>query len=341
MELNGMSIPAFSRLILLVTAFFCALVSSVPAQSQDDVVKIESNLVQLNVGVVDHKGNPVTNLSPNDFVVYEDNVRQRIVSFEPAAAPFSLALLLDVSGSTITFRQQLQQAALRFLDALGPGDRVSIIAFNEKTKTLANFTSDRHKLAWAISIADGRGGTELYSALDYALRQLAREGSRRKAIIVLTDGLDTQMRNADRSATVNANSNEEALSAVKPEASRPLNAVLHLADQQGVTIYPLALPSGDPRHLPIPTPQLTAIYSAAHKRLETLANRTGGQLSEIRRLDEMMKVYVEVAADLRRLYTLAYQPPGDRARDGRWRSVRVEVNLPDLTARSKPGYYAH
>jgi VWFA-related protein len=310
------------------------------SQEREDVVRIESNLVQLNVGVVDHKGSAVRDLSASDFVVYEDNVRQKIVSFESGAAPFSLALLLDVSGSTLTFRQQLKQSALRFLEALGLDDRVTVIAFNEKSKTLVDFTSDPKKLAWAISIAEGKGGTELYGALEYALKQVAKETKRRKAIVVLTDGLDTQMRNADCAATTNATTNDEALAAVKPNASRLLNSVLRLADQQGVTIFPLALPSGDPRHLPLPSPQLTAIYSAARLRLETLANRTGGRLSEIHRLEDMLRLYVEVAADLRRLYTIAYQAPGERPRDGRWHDIRVEVARPDLIARTKPGYYA-
>src|SRR5215210_1452905 len=96
----------------------------------NDVVRVETNLVQLNVGVVDRQGRAVTNLSRNDFIVYEDDARQPIVNFEPATAPFSLVLLLDMSGSTLTFRSTLKQTALRFIDALGPGDRVSVIAFN-------------------------------------------------------------------------------------------------------------------------------------------------------------------------------------------------------------------
>lgn len=304
------------------------------------MVRVESTLIQLNVGVADSRGRAITDLAVSEFVVYEDGVRQKVVSFESTATPFSLVLLLDMSGSTLSFRPTLKQSALRFIDALAPEDRVAVIAFNEKAETLTDFIADRRKIASAIEVAEGRGGTELYKSLAYALKQLADEGKRRKAIVVLSDGLDTGMRNNDRAATTNASTNEEAIAALKPEVSVPLAAVLDAADRQGVTIYPLALPSGDPGLLPIQTPQITAIYAAGRVRLEALANRTGGRLHEIRRLEDLGRLYAEVAAELRTLYSIAYQSAGARTRDGRWRAIRVEVMRPDLLARSRPGYYA-
>ena len=106
--------------------------------------------MQLNVGVVDARGYAVTSLVRNDFTVYEDGVKQPILNFEPTDTPFSLVLLLDMSGSTVNFRQQLKQAARRFLDALGPDDRVAVIQFNAKVKNLSGFTTNRKKSAWAI-----------------------------------------------------------------------------------------------------------------------------------------------------------------------------------------------
>ena len=323
---------------LSVVLFFVPPLAN--GQTDDDVVRIDTNLIQLNIGVVDRRGNPVLDLQRDNFIVYEDGVRQSITSFESITTPFSLALLLDMSGSTLGFRQNLKLAAWRFIDALAPEDRVAVIGFNERTDLIANFTTDRKKIAWAIERADGRGGTELYSALDYALKQLASEGSRRKAIIVLTDGLDTSMRNVDRSASAKAQTDQEAVASIKPETSRSLTAVLDAADRQGVTIYPLALPSGDLKRLPIVTPQITAIYTAARVRLETLARRTGGQVSDIRQLQALAKTYASVAADLRTLYTVSYQSSGGRERDGRWREIRVDVNRSEVVARTRPGYYA-
>ena len=310
------------------------------AQDADEIVRTNVSLVQLNVGVVDGQGRAITSLSQNDFSVYEDGVRQRISQFESTNAPFSLVLLLDTSGSTISFRQQLKLASLRFLDALAPEDRVAVVQFNAKIKKLADFSNHRRQTAYAIELAEGAGETYLYEALKYALKELAKEGKRRKAIVVLTDGLDTQMRNLDRRAVAKAQTDEEALAAIKPDASASLNAVLNDADRQGVTIYPLALPSGDPKRLPLPGPDITGIYAAARRRLQSLANRTGGRLTEINRLDQMARLYAEVAADLRTLYTVAYQPPGDRPRDGKWHSIRIEVTYPELIARTRPGYFA-
>jgi Ca-activated chloride channel homolog len=314
-------------------------VLSARAQEPDDVVRTDVSLVQLNVGVVDARGRAVTSLSRNDFTIYEDGLKQPILHFEPTDAPFSLVLLLDTSGSTVNFRQQFKQAAWRFLDALAPEDRVAVIQFNAKIKSLAGFSTDRKKTAYAIQIADGAGDTHLYDALKYALNELDKEGSRRrKAIVVMTDGLDTNLRNSDRGQAAHAQSDEEAVASIDAKASSALNAVLTAADRQGVTIYPLALPSGDPKRLPLPDPVITGIYSAARTRLQSLADRTGGRLNEIERLDQMARLYAEVAADLRSLYTVAYR--GDRARDGKWHEIRIEVAQPQLIARTKPGYFA-
>ena len=326
--------------LVLFIAFLAVFAPvSANAQDPDDIIRTETSLVQLNIGVVDKQGRAVTSLTRNDFVVYEDGVRQSIELFEPAQAPFSLVLLLDMSGSTITFRQQLKLASQRFLDALAPEDRVSVIQFNAEVKSLTGFSTNRQKTAYAIEIAQGQGETHFYKALRYALKELEKEGKRRKAIVVLTDGLDTHLRNSDRATLTKAQTNEEALATIKPDQSAELNAVLEAADRQGVTIYPLALPSGDPARLPLPTPNIIGIYAAARSRMQSLADRTGGRLNEINRLQYMAQLYREVAANLRTLYTVAYQAKGDRPR-GKWHEIKVEVAQPDLTARTKPGYYA-
>lgn len=320
----------------LVTLFVAAPMT---AQEVDDIVRTETTLVQLNIGVVDKQGRAVTSLTQKDFVIYEDGVKQAIQHFEPVDAPFSLVLMLDMSGSTLNFRQQLKLASQRFLDALAPEDRVAVVQFNKDVKSLTGFSVDRAKTYYAIEIATGAGETNFYQALKYALRELEKEGKRRKAIVVLTDGLDTQLRNADRSTLAKAQTNEEALATIDPHSSADLNSVLAMADRQGVTIYPLALPSGDPKRLPLQTPNIVGIYAAARARLQSLADRTGGHLNEINQLQYMAQLYREVAANLRSLYTVAYQPKGERPR-GKWHEIKVEVAYSELTARTKPGYFA-
>lgn len=323
--------------LILAGLFLTAPAAS--AQEPDEVLKVNTALVQLNVGVVDRQGRPITNLSRNEFAVYEDEVLQPITDFEPTTAPFSLVLLLDMSGSTQSFRPTLKQSAYRFLDALSPNDRVALITFNEKVKKLVDFTTDLRKIAGSIESADGKGNTHFYKALEAALELLGKEGQRRKAIVVLSDGLDTEMSNLDRASASHAHTNEEALASVKPETSAPLNAVLRAADRQGVTIYPLALPSGDPKRIAFPAPTQVAIYNAARTRMQALADRTGGRLNEIRRLEDLGRIYAEVAAELRTLYTVVYRPINTNTPAGRLRTIRLEVARPGLIARTRSGYY--
>ncbi len=328
-------------MILSFAALLIVIPCGIQAQQPDDVITTNTALVQLNVGVVNKAGQAVTSLSSTDFVVYEDGVRRPIVAFEPTEAPFSLVMLLDMSGSTVNFRQQIQSAALRFLDALAPQDRVAVVQFNGKgVSSLLGFSTDRNRVAYAITLATGSGNTPLYDALKFSLKELSHEGKRRKAVVVLTDGLDTQVRNSDRAIVSKAEASEVG-TAIKAETNSQVVSVLSDADRQGVTIFPLALPSGDPKRLPLPDPSITAMYAAARTRLQLLANRTGGRLHEIRRLDDLAKLYAQVAADLRTLYSIAYQPPNPGSHDGKWREIRVEIARADLVASTKPGYYAH
>ncbi len=189
-----------------------------------------------------------------------------------------------------------------------------------------------------FSVANGRGKTQLYKAIDFALEKLAKEGKRRKAIIVLTDGVDSTVRDEDREILEKIKSTDIA-TAIKPEKSDTLSRLLNKSDAQGITIYPLALPTGDPFKLADPTPTQIAMFSAARSRLQILAERTGGTLNTINRLEEMGRLYAAVAADLRALYTVEYQSSNDK-RDGKWREIKIDVNNPELISRTRQGYFA-
>jgi Ca-activated chloride channel homolog len=304
----------------------------------DDPIKVESAIVRVNVGVVDLRGRPVTTLGRQDFEVFEDGTKQAITRFETTTAPFSVVMLLDMSGSTKSFRQNIQLSATRFLDALNADDRVAVVEFYSKINLLNDFTTDKARAAYSISAANGSGDTDLYKALLFSLDKLSKESSRRKAIVVLTDGVDTQMRNEDRKLLASLRP-ESVATALRPEASDALNRILSRSDLQGVTIYPLALPTGDPAKLADPSPLQIELYRAARSRLRLMAERTGGTLNEIQRLDQMATLYAAVAADLRTLYTLEYQPSNIK-RDGQWRAIKVGVANPEFVSRSKTGYFA-
>lgn len=328
-----MILPRTWLLLLLTTASFLTA-----AAQDDDPIRIDSSIVRLNVGVVDKRGRPITDLVQGSFEIYEDGVKQQISRFEPSAAPFSVVIMLDMSGSTLGFRQVLKQSAFRFIDALSPSDRVAVVEFYDKINLRNDFTTDRGTIAHSIEASNGRGKTQLYKALDFALEKLSNEKSRRKAIIVLTDGVDTAIKDQDRNILENVN-DDKVLTTLRPEANEILNRVLGRSDAQGVTIYPLALPTGDPDKLADPTNRQIAMFRAARARLQIVADRTGGQLNTINRLEEMGRLYAQVAADLRTLYTIEYQPENTK-RDGKWRAIRIDVTTPDLISRTRQGYFA-
>jgi len=323
-----------SALLVLVCTFAMTRVFG----QVDDPVNVDTSIVRVNIGVVDPRGRPIINLARPNFSVLEDGVKQDITHFELASAPFSVVMMLDMSGSTKSFRQNIALSAARFLDALAPEDRVSVIEFYSKVNVLNEFTSDRERILHSIQVANGSGETNLYKAFEIALEKLAKEGNRRKAIVVLTDGVDTKAKNLDRDF-LSKLKGQEVLTAIKPDSNETLARLLDRADRLGVTIYPLALPTGDPAKLADPTPVQVAMYSAARSRLQLVADRTGGTLNAITRLDEMSRLYALIAADLRTLYTIEYQP-ANLNKDGKWRSIKVEVTEPGLIARSRQGYFA-
>jgi VWFA-related protein len=304
----------------------------------DDPVRVDSSIVRLNVGVVDDRGRPITTLPQSSFTIYEDGVKQEISRFVAAPAPFSVVMMLDMSGSTRSFRQNIQMAAARFLDALATDDRLAVVEFYSKVNLLNDFTTDRRTAFHSISVANGSGDTDFYKGLLFALEKLSGEKNRRKAIVVLTDGVDTDAQDADRKLLANLK-DDEIPTAIKPEMNEVLRRILDRSDAQGVTIYPLALPTGDPARLADPTPRQVAMYTAARARLKLVADRSGGTLNSIRRLEDMGTLYALVAADLRTLYTIEYQPTNDK-RDGKWRAIKVEVDRNDLIPRSRQGYFA-
>jgi Ca-activated chloride channel family protein len=328
-----MFLSRISILLLLLASFALVCVGQ-----DDDPVRVDSAIVRVNVGVVDDRGRSITTLDRSNFTVYEDGVKQDISSFVAAPAAFSVVMMLDMSGSTKSFRQNIQMAASRFLDALHPEDRIAVIEFYSKVNVLNDFTTDRRVAFHSISVANGSGDTDLYKGLMVALDKLSGEKNRRKAIVVLTDGVDTDAQDADRKFLSNL-TDEQIPMAIKPETNETLRRVLDRADAQGVTIYPLALPTGDPAKLADPTPRQVAMYTAARARLKMVADRTGGTLNSIRRLEDMGYLYALVAADLRTLYTIEYQPTNDK-RDGKWRTIKVNLDRQDLIPRARQGYFA-
>jgi VWFA-related protein len=146
----------YSYRFLPILAIILTFAFATFAQDEDPV-KVDTSIVRLNVGVVDQKGQPITNLNRGNFTLYEDGVKQQISRFEPSTAPFSVVMLLDMSGSTLGFRQVLKMSAGRFVDALAPDDRVAVVEFYDKINLRNDFTTDRRIVLHSIEASNGRG----------------------------------------------------------------------------------------------------------------------------------------------------------------------------------------
>ena len=209
-------------------------------------------------------------------------------------------MILDMSGSTLGFRQTIQQSAFRFVDALAPNDRIAVIEFYDKVNLLNDFTENRKTVGHSISVANGRGKTQLYKAINLALQKLNGEGNRRKAIIVLTDGVDTDVRDNDRSFLEKIKE-ENILTAIVPDKSEILNRVLNRAGRSGRNDLPAG--SADGRSGKISRTDTRSGGDVFRRPFasRTLAKRTGGTLE----CDQSSRRNGQILCRSRRRYSLA------------------------------------
>ncbi|MFN2596466.1 MAG: VWA domain-containing protein [Pyrinomonadaceae bacterium] len=161
-------------------------------QGDEDALRVETTLVTVPASVLERGGRYVPDLTREDFRVFEDGVEQRVAHFAPVEAALTVALLIDTSDSLRFRLEDVRRAALAFLDQLRAGDRVMIVTFDSQINILCEPTEDHDKARRAVAAAGTAGGTRLYDALDFVIRQRlggARTG--RKAVVLFTDGADT------------------------------------------------------------------------------------------------------------------------------------------------------
>src|SRR5215475_2874862 len=177
----------------LMVAALAAFVPQLAAQEAQDKQRqdkqTEMGTIRLNT---DRDGNRVSGvLKSSDFVIYEDGVRQAINSFSATDAPFNLVLLLDTSGSASHEIELMRRAALRFLDELRPGDRVAVIQFSKEVELLKDLTSERAEIEDALRLLKSGSGTSFYDSLKLAIDEVFKEVEGRKAVVALSDGVDS------------------------------------------------------------------------------------------------------------------------------------------------------
>lgn len=293
--------------------------------SEGDVIRVDTELVSVNVSVVDRGTNHgVNDLTKDDFRLYEGNTQQQIAHFESSTAPFNLLLLIDLSGSTTKVVELIKAAALHFVEAARPFDRIAVITFAGGQVVVSPLTSDHDALRRRISaIQRPDGSTRLYDSVVFAVDEAFREAkdSRRNAIVVISDGLDSVMPNVTGEGSTQTY--QEMLRRVKE-----FDGVLYSIWTDTQSYEPLS---------PLDIQQET--FDLAHDQMKELADAGGGAFYECEQISDLAGAYDRVVADLGTLYTLSYRPT-NKLRDGSWRTIRVNVNRPNTVARGKRGYFA-
>lgn len=301
------TVPA--AVLLAVPAVLAIAPPGPPAQPQ--VFRAGVELVSLNVTVTDAQNRFVTDLDEADFSVFEDGAAQELRFFSRTNLPIAMSLLIDSSASMEQRMSVAQDAAAGFARRIRPLDLGQVIDFDSRVEILQGFTSATDALERAIRMTAPGGSTALHNAVYISLKELARvrakspDEIRRQAIVVLSDGEDT-------SSLVS------------------FDEVLELAKRSETAIYSIGL---QPR-------ESAALkgFREAEFVLKQFAQETGGRAHFVQRAEELRDIYGQIADELSSQYTLGYVPKNPK-RDGAFRRLVVQVNRPNLTARTKRGYY--
>ncbi|MDT7780881.1 MAG: Ca-activated chloride channel [Acidobacteriota bacterium] len=301
---RGFKSKSFLTLSLLACLLTCATNVLAQRNDEDEVVRVNSDLVVLNVTVTDKQGLYIHKLSRLDFKIFEDGREQQIGLFSVEETPFAAAILLDTSGSMETRLTLARAAAIRFLEGLREEDVASVYHFDSDVEQLQDFSPGRDLPPLAYSLSS-KGMTTLNDAVLRASKDLALRPEKRRAIIVLSDGMDTKSGST---------------------AEKALNAAL----SANATIYSVDMSD------PLTKAQDRMVAAGA---LKNYALKSGGRYVSSpggQALDEAFKKILE---ELSNQYTLGYQP-NNRTRDGRWRTIELKLSRPELNARTRNGYRA-
>lgn len=270
------------------------------------------DVVSMNVTVTDPANRYVTDLADEDFEVYEDGVKQNLILFNRSNVPVALCFLLDTSSSMEDRMTKAQDAAIGFARKLRSTDLGEILGFDSRVVVMQKFTNDTTAMEQAIRKTVAGGSTSLYNALYISLKDLKKlpvheeQDVRRQAIILLSDGEDTS-------------------SAVS------FDDVLDLARRSETAIYPIGLMADSPAQ--------SKGFREATYALRQFASDTGGRAFFPTDVKSLAAIYNQIYDELSSQYTIGYVSKNSR-RDGLWRRIAVRVSRPNVTARTKQGYFA-
>ena len=340
---------------------------------EGDVVRVDTQLVSVAAVVTDNTGRPLSGLRPENFQLVEDGQPQTIANFGTAETPFEVALLLDTSGSTRDDVALIRAAANSFIEALRPGDRVGIVAFNQAqtvrepvaaVEVLSALTSDREELRAAIENLGASQGTPYYDGLERVADSVFRDPPRdevrgRRAVVALTDGVDSSS-NSDF-ATAKMKLSRAGIACyfiqvntedfVEDRLMRDCrdDGRLALSQKQLQRFRELFVPKAKAEDFndfcrmgPFERMSISReLYNLARREMNDLARVTGGRGFTAATLADAKAAFARVAADIGTMYSLGYYPT-NKTRDGKFRSIKLEVRgLKDKAqVRARDGYYA-
>ena len=310
-------------------------------QDQDQPIRLRADEILLNITVTDPYTRQATDLKKDEFIVAEDGQRQDISSFVISSVPVNVVLMLDASGSIVSEIASLRDAAMQFVNKLGPEDKVSVVEFHSKVELIQDWTSNaedvRHALSWRfkpgmVMNKEGRteyGATSLYDSLYSTAEELLTKVEGRKAIIMLTDGDDTSSKVTYEQATA---------------AIVRSGAIIYVVSKARAFVAELSRYRGKiGRVLGGGNAQVADVIVARLERAELLmtelCKRTGGQIFSPLKSEEMRDVYSSVARELKNQYIVTYTSKNEK-RDGTLRNVGVFLTRPGYTARTRESYYA-
>lgn len=280
-----------------------ATVAILPSWAQEDeVIKVDSSIVVVSTSVRDAQNRPVVGLQRSQFKVFEDGIEQPITSFETQESPFAAVILLDTSGSMSERINIARAAAINFLDGLRDGDVAAIYNFDSRVSQIQDFSESRDVRDRIFDIR-ANGMTVLNDAIVEAAGRLSARAEKRRAIIVVSDGADTQSRSS---------------------ADKAIRAALAV----NATVY---------------TVDMSSIGTGGRDRMQNqgvlkkFAEKTGGYFIPSENGIALRGALRSIVDELRAQYTVAYAPSESR-HDGKWHSLEVRVSQPNLTIRSRQGY---
>lgn len=317
--------------------------TSVPL-SDDEVIKVDTNLVTVPVKVSDRSGRFIAGLKRENFQVLEDGIEQEIAYFSNVEEPFTVALVLDMSPSSTFKLNEIQAAANAFIAQLRPRDKVMIVSFDAEYHVLTEPTSDRERLKSAIRETKIESGTSLYETIDFVVNQRLKKIDGRKAIVLFSDGVDTTSIKAD--AIRNLDDVYELDVLIYPIEYNTFYDVQSMKNKPVIVNpqkNPIPSSTKSPFPFPIPTTpggQGTTAedYRKAHEYLDELANRTSGRIYRADNTSNLAQAFSNIANELRQTYSLGYYPDGEKKE--KKRRLKVRVNQKGAVVRARDSYVA-